>query len=52
MCQHILQDVLHKHNDEPKECPSCGKPNLTRMISSAGVQFTGTGYYQTDFKHK
>lgn len=52
MCQHVLQDVLHKHNEEPKECPSCGKLSLTRMISGASFKLGNSGYYVTDFKHK
>jgi predicted nucleic acid-binding Zn ribbon protein len=34
------------------ECPECHKPKLTKLISAAGFQLKGTGWYATDFKNK
>jgi putative FmdB family regulatory protein len=31
-------------------CPSCGKPKFIKMISAAGFQLKGSGWYATDFK--
>jgi predicted nucleic acid-binding Zn ribbon protein len=32
------------------DCPKCGKPTLVKMISAAGFQLKGGGWYVTDFK--
>ena len=34
------------------ECPECHKPRLTKLVSAAGFQLKGTGWYATDFKNK
>lgn len=33
------------------DCPSCGKSALKKMISAAGFQLKGSGWYATDFKN-
>ena len=33
------------------DCPECGKPSFSRMMSAAGFQLKGSGWYATDFKH-
>jgi putative FmdB family regulatory protein len=51
-CGHQLE-AFQKMTDEPlTECPVCHKPKLTKLISAAGFQLKGTGWYATDFKHK
>jgi len=46
-------EELQKLADAPlTDCPSCGKSVLTRLVSAAGFQLKGTGWYQTDFKGK
>lgn len=32
------------------DCPECGKPQMTKLVSAAGFQLKGTGWYVTDFK--
>jgi predicted nucleic acid-binding Zn ribbon protein len=32
------------------DCPKCGKATLVKMISAAGFQLKGGGWYVTDFK--
>ena len=32
------------------DCAACGKPALRQLISAAGFQLKGTGWYATDFK--
>lgn len=50
-CNHQF-DVLQKMSDEPINiCPECNKPAATRLVSAAGFQLKGTGWYATDFKH-
>lgn len=31
-------------------CPECGKETYAKMLSAAGFQLKGSGWYQTDFK--
>ena len=49
-CAHELE-VLQKMSAEPLvECPSCGKATLTKLVSAAGFQLKGSGWYVTDFR--
>ncbi len=32
------------------ECPACGQPALTKLVSAAGFRLKGGGWYETDFK--
>lgn len=51
-CHHQF-DVIQKISDEPvKECPACHKDTTTKLVSAAGFQLKGTGWYVTDFKNK
>ena len=51
-CGH-QQEFLQKVSDAPLvECPKCHKPALTKMLSAAGFQLKGSGWYATDFKGK
>ena len=49
-CGH-KKEVLQKLSDAPlKQCPACGKATLSKLISAAGFQLKGSGWYATDFK--
>jgi putative FmdB family regulatory protein len=49
-CGHELE-VLQKLSDPLlTSCPECGKPALTKLLSAAGFQLKGSGWYATDFK--
>ncbi len=49
-CQHKLE-AIQKFSDAPLvACPQCGKDTLTKLVSAAGFQLKGSGWYQTDFK--
>jgi putative FmdB family regulatory protein len=49
-CGH-KKEVLQKLSDAPlTECPACGKATLSKLISAAGFQLKGSGWYATDFK--
>jgi putative FmdB family regulatory protein len=51
-CHHQF-DQLQKVNDEPiKKCPQCSKNTAVRLVSAAGFQLKGSGWYETDFKNK
>jgi putative FmdB family regulatory protein len=46
------QELLQKMSDAPlKDCPECGKPSMSKMVTAAGFQLKGSGWYATDFKH-
>lgn len=32
------------------DCPECGKPSLSKLISASGFRLKGSGWYETDFK--
>ena len=45
------QEVLQKVSEPPlTECPSCGKPGMQKVLTAAGFQLKGSGWYATDFK--
>jgi putative FmdB family regulatory protein len=45
------QDVLQKVSEDPlTDCPSCGKPTLSKQVTAAGFQLKGSGWYVTDFR--
>ncbi len=49
-CGHELEK-LQKMSDEPLvDCPNCGQPALTKLVSAAGFRLKGGGWYETDFK--
>jgi putative FmdB family regulatory protein len=51
-CGH-QQEFLQKVSDAPlTECPKCRKPSLSKMLTAAGFQLKGSGWYATDFKSK
>jgi len=44
-------EAIQKFADAPLvTCPACGKDALTKLVSAAGFQLKGSGWYQTDFK--
>ena len=44
-------EALRKVSDPPLlTCPSCHKDALTKLVSAAGFQLKGSGWYATDFK--
>ena len=49
-CGHELEK-LQKMSDQPLvDCPVCGQPALTKLVSAAGFRLKGGGWYETDFK--
>lgn len=46
------KEHLQKMSDAPlTECPQCGKATYAKLISAAGFQLKGTGWYASDFKN-
>jgi putative FmdB family regulatory protein len=51
-CGH-QQEFLQKVSDAPlTDCTECGKPAFSKMVTAAGFQLKGSGWYATDFKNK
>ncbi|HVT63221.1 MAG TPA: zinc ribbon domain-containing protein [Legionellaceae bacterium] len=51
-CHHQF-DEMQKMSDPPlTTCPKCSKNTAIRLVSAAGFQLKGTGWYVTDFKNK
>jgi putative FmdB family regulatory protein len=49
-CGHELE-ALQKFSDAPlATCPSCHGATLVKLLSAAGFQLKGSGWYATDFK--
>src|SRR5260370_28432421 len=49
-CGHKLES-LQKLADAPLvTCPACSKQTLTKLLSAAGFQLKGSGWYETAFK--
>ena len=50
-CGH-QQEFLQKVGDAPiTVCTQCGKPSFSKMVTAAGFQLKGSGWYATDFKN-
>ncbi|HEY2864457.1 MAG TPA: FmdB family zinc ribbon protein [Casimicrobiaceae bacterium] len=50
-CGHKLES-LQRLSDAPMvTCPACGQDALTKLMSAAGFQLKGSGWYATDFKN-
>ena len=49
-CGHEFEAMQKMSEDALKQCPECGELQLKKMVSVAGFQLKGTGWYETDFK--
>lgn len=49
-CGHELEAIQKFSDAVLKHCPACGKKKLKKLVSAAGFQLKGTGWYVTDFK--
>lgn len=46
------KEYLQRLSDVPlTECPECGKRDFNKMVTAAGFQLKGSGWYVTDFKN-
>ena len=46
------KEFLQRISDAPlTACPKCGKRGFKKLVSAAGFQLKGTGWYATDFKN-
>ena len=46
------EEYLQKVSEPPMTlCPSCGKETFRKLLTAAGFQLKGSGWYATDFKN-
>jgi len=51
-CGHKLE-AFQKISEEPlRVCPACQQPQLQKLISAAGFQLKGSGWYLSDYSAK
>lgn len=47
------KEHLQKMSDAPiTQCPQCGSHEYIKLVSAAGFQLKGSGWYVTDFRNK
>jgi putative FmdB family regulatory protein len=51
-CEHQEEHLQKVSDPVLKVCPACGKKSYRKMLSAAGFQLKGSGWYATDFKSK
>jgi len=49
-CGHELEAIQKVSDTVLRECPACSQPALKKLISRAGFQLKGSGWYATDSK--
>jgi putative FmdB family regulatory protein len=51
-CGHQLEALQKMSEDPLKDCPKCNQPTLNKLVSAAGFQLKGSGWYVTDYSNK
>jgi putative FmdB family regulatory protein len=49
-CGHELEALQKVSDPVLRKCPSCGKNQLTKLVSAPSFRLKGGGWYETDFK--
>ncbi|MCP5143327.1 MAG: zinc ribbon domain-containing protein [Gammaproteobacteria bacterium] len=49
-CGHKFELLVKISDPPPEHCPECNAPAPRKLISRAGFQLKGTGWYVTDFR--
>lgn len=52
LCGHHLEAFQTMSDAALTDCPSCHQAALQKLVSAAGFQLKGTGWYATDFRNK
>ena len=50
-CHHRFERIQKFSDPHVKKCPDCGGP-VEQVLSAPAVQFTGSGWYVTDYPKK
>ena len=51
-CGHEMEAIQKMSDPALIDCPQCQQAALKKLISAAGFQLKGNGWYATDFKNK
>lgn len=51
-CHHEFDEIQKMSDPALTHCPNCNQETVVRLVSAAGFQLKGTGWYVTDFKDK
>lgn len=51
-CGHQLESMQKMSEPPLKDCPVCHEPALNKLVSAAGFQLKGSGWYVTDYSAK
>lgn len=51
-CGHRLEAFQKMTDALLTDCPNCKQSQLQKLVSAAGFQLKGTGWYATDFRDK
>ena len=51
-CGTCFEEIQKMSDPNIKQCPSCGKGPVRRLLSSPAIQFKGSGWYVTDYAVK
>jgi putative FmdB family regulatory protein len=49
-CGHRFERLQKMSDPDPAVCPTCGEPQVGRMLSAPQFRLAGGGWYETDFK--
>lgn len=49
-CKHHFEKLQKMSDPALSVCPECQQPELAKLVSAAGFQLKGDGWYVTDFK--
>jgi len=49
-CGHEFEVLAKVSDPVQKKCPSCGKNQLSKLVSAPVFRLKGGGWYETDFK--
>src|SRR3954467_6955188 len=49
-CGHRFERLPKMSHPDPAVCPTCGEPQVGRMLSAPQFRLAGGGWYETDFK--
>lgn len=51
-CHHQFDEMQKMTDPAITLCPKCQQETVVKLVSAAGFQLKGTGWYATDFKDK
>lgn len=49
-CGHGFERLQKLSDPDPRDCPACGKPAVSRRVTAPSFRLAGSGWYETDFK--